>query len=352
MKKITVLAAAILATGSVSFAQTDAQKAAAEAAKAIAEAPETEVEAPKPVYWTKSIMTQLNFAQNSYYHWAKGGNNNVAFTSYIDAHADYKKDDILWTNRLQLDYGLMYSEDKPIMQKSKDRMLLESNWGLKATEKWYYSANFTFLNQFSRGYTYAAPSVEDPSKKDWKDARTLKSGFLSPGIITLGLGAKWVPSNWLTVNFSPLTGGFTIVKEDELGMWNENLRRNYGMPLKKKYADAADAALHPEYYRGARFELGAQIVADAKLKINDNFEASTHLILFSNYLKNPQNIRVNWDNLFMWKLAKYFTLTLTTNLIYDDTVLITDKDGVARKNVQFLEALQFGFTYTFNSKKD
>ncbi|MBQ6577515.1 MAG: DUF3078 domain-containing protein [Bacteroidales bacterium] len=343
MKKITVLAAAILATGYVSFAQTDAQKAAAEAAQAIAQAPETEVQAPKPSYWTKSLMTQLNFAQNSYFNWAKGGNNNVAFTSYIDAHADYKKGDMLWTNRLQLDYGFLYSEDKPIMQKSKDRMLLESNWGLKATEKLYYSANFTFLNQFTHGYTYGTPSVQDPTIRDWKDARTLKSGFLAPGIVTLGLGLKWVPNKWLTINVSPLTGGFTIVKE-------EQLRKAYGMVLKPEYEGEVDPI--GSYYRPARFELGAQVVADAKLKINDNFEASTHLILFSNYLKNPQNIRVNWDNLFMWKLAKYFTLTLTTNLIYDDTVLITDKNGVARKNVQFLEALQFGFTYTFSSKKD
>ena len=343
MKKITVLAAAILATGYVSFAQTDAQKAAAQAAQAIAQAPETEVQAPKPSYWTKSLMTQLNFAQNSYFNWAKGGNNNVAFTSYIDAHADYKKGDMLWTNRLQLDYGFLYSEDKPIMQKSKDRMLLESNWGLKATEKLYYSANFTFLNQFTHGYTYGTPSVQDPTIRDWKDARTLKSGFLAPGIVTLGLGLKWVPNKWLTINVSPLTGGFTIVKE-------EQLRKAYGMVLKPEYEGEVDPI--GSYYRPARFELGAQVVADAKLKINDNFEASTHLILFSNYLKNPQNIRVNWDNLFMWKLAKYFTLTLTTNLIYDDTVLITDKNGVARKNVQFLEALQFGFTYTFSSKKD
>ena len=343
MKRITVLAAAILATGFVSFAQTDPQKAAAEAAQAIAQAPETEVQAPKPSYWTRSLMTQLNFAQNSYFNWAKGGNNNVAFTSYIDAHADYKKGDMLWTNRLQLDYGFLYSEDKPNMQKSKDRMLLESNWGLKATEKLYYSANFTFLNQFTHGYTYGTPSVQDPTIRDWKDARTLKSGFLAPGIVTLGLGLKWVPNNWLTINVSPLTGGFTIVKEEEL-------RKAYGMVLRPKY----EGEVNPigSYYRPARFELGAQVVADAKLKINDNFEASTHLILFSNYLKNPQNIRVNWDNLFMWKLAKYFTITLTTNLIYDDTVLITDKNGVARKNVQFLEALQFGFTYTFSSKKD
>jgi hypothetical protein len=45
-------------------------------------------------------------------------------------------------------------------------------------------------------------------------------------------------------------------------------------------------------------------------------------------------------------------LNLTTNLIYDDTVLIVDEahaDG--HRAVQLAEALQFGFTYTFASKK-
>ena len=55
----------------------------------------------------------------------------------------------------------------------------------------------------------------------------------------------------------------------------------------------------------------------------------------------------------MWKLAKYFSLNLTTNLIYDDTVLIVDDEHPnGHRTVQFAEALQFGFTYTFATKKN
>ena len=56
----------------------------------------------------------------------------------------------------------------------------------------------------------------------------------------------------------------------------------------------------------------------------------------------------------MWKLSRLFSLNITTNLIYDDTVLITDKDHEdcnGHRRVQFAQALQFGFTYTFASKK-
>lgn len=351
MKKILlslIFAPALL--GNV-FAQDKAQDAAVQAATAIYAAPETKEEAPKPVYWTNSLMTNLNFIQSFYSNWAKGGYDNYALSAYVDGNANYKKDELYWNNRLQLDYGFLYSDDKPIFQKNKDRILFESTAGYKATNTLSYSAKFTFLSQFSNGFTYGTPTGENPSIQDWRDARVLKSGFLSPGIINLGLGMDWIPNNWLTVNFAPLTGGFTIVTD-------ERLRRNYGMERRSKYADVADEKdasgtfyTNGYIYRPARFEFGAQLTADAKLKINDNFEASTHLLLFSNYLKNPQNLRVNWDNRFMWKVAKYFSLNLTTNLIYDDTVLIVDdKHPDGHKAVQFYEALQFGFTYTFASK--
>lgn len=356
MKKSVLILSALLVSG-LGFkanAQTDAQKAAAEAAKAISEAPVETPVAPKPTYWTRSLMTNLNFIQSSYKSWAKGGYDNISMSAYVDAKASYKKNSTSWTNRLQLDYGFLYSEDKPIFQKNKDRMLLESTWGYKAAKSLDYAAKFTFLSQFTDGYTYGTPSGDNPSKKDWRDARILKSGLLSPATVSLGLGMDWKPGPWLSVNFSPLTGGFTIVAK-------EQLRTNYGMERRKKFKDETVYPItkddhgiltNGDIFRPARFEFGAQFTADAKVTINKNFEANTHLLLFSNYLDNPLNLRVNWDTRFIWRLAKYFTLNLSTNLIYDDKVLIVEEDYPnGHKAVQFYEALQFGFSYTFASKK-
>lgn len=129
------------------------------------------------------------------------------------------------------------------------------------------------------------------------------------------------------------------------------------MERKKEYRDLE---AYPdnlgEYYKSARFEFGAQLKIDAKLKVNDNFAYSTQLVLFSDYLDKPQNVRVNWDNRIDWKIAKYFSLTLTTNLIYDDKVMvktekILEKYPEGRKMVQFKESLAFGFSYTIASRK-
>jgi len=341
---IVLAGGAVLASAQDPSVQ-DAQAAAAAAAEALGNAPTATAPAPKPRYWSESVKTSLNFMQTSLNNWAAGGFDNVSLGAYVDANANYAKDKFKWNNRLQLDYGFLYSEDKPIVQKVKDQIYLQSNAAYDTPVKnLFYSADFSFKTQFGNNYTYGTPSVENPSRSDWRAARVLKSGFFSPAYINLGLGIKWTPTSWLTANFAPLTGGFVVV-DDPL------LRKTYGMELRTRYEDVETP--EASMYRTSRFELGAQLKLDGKVAINDNFEYTGQVVLFSNYLKNPQNFRVNWDNRFFWKLAKYFALTLTTNLIYDDTILITnDKHPNGYRTAQWKQVLEFGFTYTIASKKD
>ena len=119
------------------------------------------------------------------------------------------------------------------------------------------------------------------------------------------------------------------------------------------------------YFKPYRFELGAQLKIDAKVDVNDNFTYSTQIVAFYNYLKPKQEPRISWDNRIFWKMAKYFSLTLSTNLIYDPEVKIPYDFGTKKqkakmdaagtttfKGVQFKEFLELGFTYTIASKKD
>ncbi|MBR3440031.1 MAG: DUF3078 domain-containing protein [Bacteroidales bacterium] len=355
---ILAMSFSMMAYGQDDKTKKDAQAAAAEAAQVLADTPEVVVAPPKPVYWTNTLTTTVNFAQTSFTSWAAGGNNNYTLNSIIRGDANWAKDKKYWNNHLEFDYGFLYSQDKPIIQKSVDRTFITSTWGYKVKEKLNYTANFTFLNQTTNGWVYPTPAVqadEEPTPKQWKDARVLKSGFFSPAYVTLGVGVAWVPTKWLTVNFAPLTGSTTIVG-------NEKLRKNYGMARKSKFEDAA---LYPDqkdengvyfitgnYYKPLTFALGAQLTTNVKFNINDKFNVNSNLILFSNYLKNPQNFRVNWDNTILWKLSKLFSLNLTTNLIYDDTILVVEEDFPnGHRTVQLKEFLQFGFTYSFTNKK-
>ena len=375
MKKSVVFIGAVallmgMAQHVVAQELTEAQKAAAAAAAAVAEAPVVEPKVEKPKYWEESLKTNIKFGQTSLTNWAAGGDNTVTLQAFVDGNANYKRDKLFWNNRLQLDYGFVYASSKPILQKSDDRIYLESKFGYKneKMKNFSLSVNYDFKSQFNTGYDYLTPSVPSDKYQDaegnvpglndlphkdqvslWKDARKIKSGFLAPAYTNLAVGIDVKPFNWLSLNIAPLTGGVVIVR-DEL------LRKNYGMQLKDSYLDTDLSTLTPEEfgacYKSARFEFGAQIKADIAVKVNDNFSYTSQLVLFSNYLDHPENIRVNWDNRFDWKLAKYFSLTFTTNMIYDDKVMIfSEKDGLTKQRVQFKQSMLFGFTYTIASKK-
>ena len=360
MKKSIFIVAAMMLAGMSAWAQSsDALKAAAEAAKEMSEAQTEAPEVVKPKYWEESLKTNIKFGQTSLTNWAAGGDNTVTLQAFIDGNANYKKDDLFWNNRLQLDYGFVYASSKPILQKSDDRIYFESKLGYKTEnmKKFAFTVNYDFRSQFNTGYEYKTPSapegfdkLDDVPVKDlvqlWKDARVVKSGFLAPAYTNLAVGIDLKPANWISLNVAPITGGVVIVR-DEL------LRKNYGMHLRKEWEGVTEGLpADGSEYRSARFEFGAQVKADVAVNVNDNFKYTSQLVLFSNYIDHPENIRVNWDNRFDWKLAKYFSLTLTTNMIYDDKVVIySEADGLTKQRVQFKESFLFGFTWTIASKK-
>ena len=342
--------------------QPDPLKVLNEAAEAVESAPKVEVSAtPKPRYWKNSLQTKLDFGQTSLTNWAAGGYNTISLKTFIDANANYEKDKMFWSNRLQLDYGFLYSADKPVLQKSDDRIYLESKWGYQAKNELYYSVNFSFRSQFSNTFEFPTPSKkadgsalpdgEEYNTQDWKAASVLKSGLMSPAYTNLALGLDYKPLSWLSVNLAPLTGGLVIVD-------NPLLRSSYSQPLKKEYEDVADlpkledGTTDGTVYKAVKFEFGAQLKVDFKVNVNDNFAFSSQVVLFSDYLDKPQNLRVNWDTRFDWKLTKFFSFTFITNLIYDDNVIIVTPEEKAaglpgKQRVQFKESLSFGFVYTF-----
>lgn len=339
MKKITTSILSVIFCTAI-FAQDDLQKAAAEAAAAINEAPKTEETVSKPQYWFTSADFNLGFNQTALFSWAAGGYNTLSLAAGIDAKANYAKELLSWNNRLQLDYGFLWSADKEnLLQKSNDRIYLESKFAYRtgANSKWNYTASFDFRSQFTDSYD---SYVQDEETKKWSG--TLKSGFLSPAYTNVALGMEWSPAQWFNVNLAPVTGGFTIVS-------NPSLRKNYGMKPVNEMLDGVETQ-----YRSFLFQFGAQIKMNLKASLNDVLTYDTQLVVFTDYLNKPfvWN-RVNWDNKLSWKAARFFTIALNTWLIYDPLVSIENKNGeMVQSLVQFKEFLAINFTYTISNKKN
>ena len=341
MKRIVTLMA-LLATVVASAQNT--QTAAAEAAAALSAAEDVPEKVEKPRYWTNKLVTNISFGQTFLSQWAAGGYNNVSLSGTIDGSANYAKGKLVGTNHLVMDYGFLYSADKPILQKNKDRILFESKWGYETPVKHLaYSASFDFRTQFNNNYDYKTPAttqdadgnVIEPSVADWLDARKLKSGLFSPAYINVGVGALWTPKPWFSLNVAPISGGAVIVSIPEL-------RKTYGMALVEGSTTE---------YRSARMEFGTQLKLDMGWVINENFSYTTQATLFYNYLTPKVEPRITWDNKISWKVARFFAINLSTYMIYDPLVQVNPRraDG---KGLQFKEFLELGFTYSIATKKN
>lgn len=334
LRRIIVAALLVLVPAAAAMAQDDVRQATAEAAAALMEAPKAEAEVEKPQYWQISSQFDLGFSNTGLWSWAAGGYNTLNLNTGIDAKANYAKDLATWNNRLQLQYGFLWTADKEnLLQKSNDVIYLESRFAYKTskTSKWNYSASFNFRSQFADSYD---SYVQDPDTKDWSG--TLKSGFASPAYTDVSLGMEWTPNSWFNINLAPLTGGFTICTIEEL-------RKKYGMKL---ISDDLDPDIGANY-RSMLFQLGAQIKVNLKASLNDVLTYETQFVIFTDYLDSPlkQN-RVNWDNKIAWQIAKYFKIAVNTWMIYDPIVMIDN-----RQRIQFKEFLSVNFTYLINNNR-
>ncbi len=278
--------------------------------------------APKPKYWTTEAITTLSFKQTSLTDWAAGGNGSAAFGSTLDAKANYAKDKITFNNRLQVAYGFTQTFGVGF-QKNADYILLNNGFGYSLGGKFSATLDYSFKSQISPGYAGNIGS-------------DVVSRFFSPANMTLGAGATWTHKG-LSVTFSPLTGNVQFVA-DEL------LRTRYGN--------------EPDQF--ARWELGAKLRATAGAEVQ-GLKVNTTLDLFSNYLKKPQNMTVDWTLAIIAPLTKFISFSLNCRAIYDDKIkfkqlkdasgeVITDGDG----NPKLFPALQFqeiaGLTFSYTLK--
>lgn len=270
----------------------------------------------KPSNWRKGSQFQLGFSQMSLTNWAAGGFSSVALNAYVNMFNAWEVDQMFWENRLQLAWGFINSFGDRF-KKSDDKIIFDSKYGYKAFNKVFISAAFNFRSQFSNSFNY-------PASGD----RVLVSGPFSPAYFSFGLGLDYKPAKVLSINFSPLTSNLVIVSQEV---------------LRTKYGNRVD--------QPAKLELGAQLKFDYKHQLTKDLSVASNLVLFSDFLKNPQNIKIYWDFFIDAKINKYFSANIRTNLIYDDNILIADKDGVLDKRVQFKEILSIGFSYTFGQIK-
>lgn len=323
--KHLILAAALLMSATMHLhAQVNGETLTEEERNKIREAA---MARPSDTLWTFGGSVGLNFNQSYFSNWASGGQNSVALTGLTSLFAKYHKDRNSWETTLDLAYGILSQDDgDPI--KTDDRIDLTSKYGYALKNPhWFLSALFNFKTQFAKGYII----------EDGKEVGKFTSNFMAPAYSIASLGIDYKPNDYFSAFISPATAKMTIVNEDRLAI-------DYGL-------DPGD---------NFRMEIGAFAKITYRRDIFENVNLDTRLDLFSNYSENPQNVDVNWQTLITMKINNWLSTTLTTQLIYDDDVVIGATDAVLAEDgsvitpgtlggprTQFREVFALGISYKF-----
>jgi hypothetical protein len=282
--------------------------------------------------WKKGGLANLNFSQTTLSNWQGGGDNALAGNASLNLFAVYKHKRSSWDNTLDLSYGKLQAGNAPI-RKNDDKIDLNSKYGYSFAKRWNYSALVNFKSQFDNGYAYPNDSV-------------VISHFAAPAYSLVAIGFEYkntVPD--FSLFLSPLTVKTTLVNNDRLA--NEGA---YGVE-KATYDPVTGVLLTPG--KKVRNEIGGYLRMLYKQEFDKNVLFQTKLELFSNYQHNPGNIDVNWETLISFKINKFFTASISTNLVYDDDIKIKvdeDKNGIIEgvgPRVQFKEILAIGLSYKF-----
>ena len=250
--------------------------------------------------WKKGGDISINFSQVSFSNWAAGGKNSVSGVGLFNCFANYSKNRIAWDNSLSIGYGLLKEAHRDLV-KSEDKLELNSKVGYKMTEsgKWFLTGLTNFRTQFADGFNYT--NIDNPVRI---------SSLFAPAYLTFAVGFDYKPNDKFTLFGSPLSSKFTFVADDDLSAIGA-----FGVDPGKKF----------------RAEMGGTIKSELKFKVVKNVDAVTNLTLFTNYLKNPKNVDVNWDFRLNMKINEFLSANFLSNMIYDDDVLIPidrNDDGI------------------------
>lgn len=320
LKKTLPLCLGVLLAGTTSAQEDKAQRDAAATSMQTRTAADTTGK-----LWTRGGVFQLNMSQVSLTNWAAGGFSSVSGIGLFNGFANYHKGRHAWDNSVALAYGLLSQEDQKTV-KTDDRLELNSKYGYELKKSLYLALLGQFKTQFTEGL--------DPATGQ------RISNFMAPGYLILGLGLDYKPNDNFSLFVSPATAKFTFVTDQPL-------------------ADAGAFGVDPATYDTAgtrltagknnRFEFGGYVKMTYKRELAKNITFLTRADFFSNYLKNPQNIDINWETLWTFKVNDWFAATLSTMLIYDDDTQIAKKwNGTDQfymgKGTQFKEAIGLGFT--------
>lgn len=240
------------------------------------------------------------------------GANRLGIGGLGTLFANRKEAKWYWNNQFSIQLSAqrlgrtVTSQPKVGFQKNLDVLRLGTRYGHKlGNDKW-----FVAIDGFAQTLalkTYASNYLKPISAEDRVVAK-----LFSPLLATVSPGIDYKPNEHLSFFYSPCGTQIIFVADDAIaatGVHGNDVTRD-------------DQGRITEY-KNTFFGLGSELKAGYNNKYFGNrLSVNSNLRLFSNYLKEPQNVDVLFSNNFSISIFKGLSLDLLAEYFYDHDVKV------------------------------
>ena len=243
------------------------------------------VKARRPNFWKFPGNCSFGFTQN-YYTDNWGADNKYAGTATVVLNANY--DDgkaLIWTNNLDMRLGFQTNKSDKMrtFRPTTNRVVYNTNAGLRAVKSWYYSASVNIE-------TKIVPEFQANSDRVLADLFSPMEVKIAPGMTyDFKYGKKKKFTGKLTV--APLAYNIMYVQRP-------SLVTRYG--VKKGHH--------------SRHSFGPTARVNFNYPITKQISWSSTLLCYSNLSRT----QIDWSNTFNFSINKYMSASLFVHPVFDD----------------------------------
>lgn len=270
----------------------------------------------RPNFWKFSGESYLQFMQNYVSgNWYQGGESNYSALSRITLNANYNVQDqngankFMWNNKLEIQLGFQTTKSDTLRSIKPTSNLLRytSNFGLRASKKWYYAVQLIATTQIMKGYH--------------NNDRTVYSDILSPLDLNISLGMDY-QVNWFkgkltgSAHFAPFAYNLRYVGR-------KRLATRFGLEEGKHHKD----------------DYGSEVNINLRWQISPTISWQSRIYGYTSYKRAD----VQLENTINFRLTRFLTSTLYFYPRFDDSRQRDDHHGYW----EFKEYTSFGLSYNF-----
>lgn len=272
---------------------------------------------PTHVNWLHTFDASLQFSQ-AYIspNWYQGGNSNLNMigSALYSVKLNPKfNPNIIFETSVGYKLGVNNAPDDSIHKYniSEDLFQVNSKFGYKAAQRWYYSINVLFKTQLLNNYK--------------KNSDEMIAAFLSPGELNVGVGMTYSYENpRKTVQF------------------NASLA-----PLSYNLKTCTNPNLNPEAFgidsgKTSKSEIGSSVELTFKWQLTYNITYFTRLFAFTDY----EYLQGDWEHTIDFSINRFMSARVYAHLRYDSQA--PEVADTSWRRFMFKEVLSIGFAYKFN----